>query len=148
MEHLKRAGILLAVLLIGFIALQLMPSPDSLESFGFYDKTGNAAKWSSLQPLFNDTSACNDCHQEKYKTWTEAAHGVVSCENCHGPAAAHVQSTEVNLLVVTSREACGICHGELISRPDGFPQVDLAIHGGTADCTACHNPHKPGFEIN
>lgn len=148
MEHLKRASILLAALLIGFIALQLMPSPASLASFGFYDKKDYSAKWAGLEPLFNDTSACNDCHQEKYSLWTASAHGAVSCENCHGPAAAHVQSSDVKLIVVTSREACGVCHGEILSRPKDFPQVDLGTHGGTADCTACHNPHNPGFDIN
>lgn len=147
MEHLKRAGILLAVLLIGFIALQLMPSPGSLESLGFYDKRGDTSRWSSLEPLYNDTAACQDCHQDNYNTWQQSAHGIVSCENCHGPAAPHVQSN-AKLIVVTSREACGICHDKSISKPVNFPQVDLESHGGTTDCTTCHNPHNPVIEVN
>ncbi|MFZ2301293.1 MAG: c-type cytochrome [Gallionella sp.] len=47
------------------------------------------------------------------------------------------------------RILCTNCHEKMIGRPlrgkdeGGVPQVVIEGHGGTAQCTSCHNPHSP-----
>ncbi|MDO8464644.1 MAG: c-type cytochrome [Gallionella sp.] len=47
------------------------------------------------------------------------------------------------------RILCTNCHEKMIGRPlrgkdeGGVPQVVIEGHGGTAQCTTCHNPHSP-----
>ncbi len=145
MKHLVRAGaLLLAVLILVFIGLRVMPAPAFLEEFGFHPKdTGeNVEEWAGLPVQYAQSSACLDCHQDKYSMWEKSNHSTVSCENCHGPARAHLE-TKARPVVDTSRELCGLCHARLVSRRDAFPQVDLKEHGGQADCATCHDPHDP-----
>lgn len=87
-------------------------------------------------------STCLDCHQDKYKLWQQGSHNTVNCENCHGPARPHLETRE-HLVVDTSRELCGTCHARLISRPAGFPQVNMEEMGEQAECTTCHDAHTP-----
>ena len=74
--------------------------------------------------------------------WEKADHRTVSCENCHGPARAHLE-IKARLVVDTSRELCGTCHAKLVSRPSDFPQVDMEEMGEHAECVTCHDPHDP-----
>lgn len=153
MKHLIRAGALLAMLVIVFVLLILMPAPAVLEPYGFY--RGGSDKdvevWANKPMQYAISSVCGDCHQDKYGIWEESKHSSVSCENCHGPAMVHVVETSDNLavetgadlIVDTSRELCGLCHGVLFSRPSDFPQIDLEEHGEQAECITCHNPHGP-----
>ncbi|MDD2657943.1 MAG: cytochrome c, partial [Candidatus Pacebacteria bacterium] len=47
------------------------------------------------------------------------------------------------------RILCTNCHEKMVGRPlrgkdeVGVPQVVIEGHGGTAQCTSCHNPHSP-----
>lgn len=47
------------------------------------------------------------------------------------------------------RILCTNCHEKTVGRPlrgkdaGGVPQVVIDGHGGTAQCTSCHNPHSP-----
>ncbi|MHC4160194.1 MAG: hypothetical protein ACYSSO_14070 [Planctomycetota bacterium] len=142
MKHLTRAGALLAILITVFLLLKLMPTPTFLEQYGFRQSEDNAKEWSSLSPLYADSSRCSECHQDKHSVWMESKHSTVSCENCHGPATAHIE-TNASLIIVASRESCGLCHDQLLSKPSDFPQIDLDEHGGQLECITCHNPHDP-----
>lgn len=145
MTHLKRAGALLAVVLIFvFIGLRMIPVPEFLNDFGFHPRQNdeNREQWASLPVQYVSTSLCADCHQEEFDMWIKTDHSTVSCENCHGPAAAHVE-TMARPIVDTSRELCGVCHARLVSRPANFPQVDMAEMGKDQECVTCHNPHEP-----
>ena len=102
----------------------------------------DAAQWSALPMKYADPSECKDCHSKEYKTWSGSAHRTSSCENCHGPGKAHMETREL-LVVNTSRELCGQCHSKITARPKNFPQVDLTMHGGQSACVDCHNPHNP-----
>ncbi|MFQ5593366.1 MAG: cytochrome c3 family protein [Anaerolineae bacterium] len=89
-----------------------------------------------------DPAECSRCHPEKFSQWGRSRHYVNSCENCHGPARAHLQ-TGAQLAVETSPDLCKGCHGMLASRPGDFPQVDSQQHAGGWTCVSCHNPHQP-----
>jgi hypothetical protein len=145
MKHLVRAGIILLVLLgFIFIGLRVMPIPEFLAEYGFHprDSEANMEKWASLPVQFASSDICVDCHQDKYSMWEKGNHRKVSCENCHGPARAHLE-TGARPTVDTSRELCGVCHAKLVSRPSDFPQVDMEEMGGQVGCITCHDPHEP-----
>ena len=68
----------------------------------------------------------------------------VSCEVCHGPAAAHVEDpVSVSPAVSRGRDLCQLCHGYDPARPTGFPQIEPAVHNPLQPCITCHSPHAP-----
>lgn len=132
---------------IGFVAIFLgVRSTSAFEWFGFYRERHNVEEWASLPIHYLTSSQCNNCHQYEYQVWEQSKHSTVDCETCHGPAEAHLEG-EASLVMDTSREFCGLCHNELLSRPNGFPQVDLDTHGGEAECVTCHDRHNPGVAV-
>lgn len=142
MTHLIRAGLLLVAFVAGFAAMRMIAPPAFLVDLGFHQVTeSNAAEWAAHPALFADTADCQTCHEDVFAVRQAGNHAGVSCENCHGPATAHVQEG-ARVFILTSREACGACHDEVVGRPSGFPQVDLADHGVGAECITCHSPHK------
>ncbi len=146
MKHLARAGgVLAAVLVVVFIVPRVMPVPAALTSYGFHQRNqvANAEQWASLSVQFANPSVCVDCHKGQYGMWEKGNHRSVSCENCHGPSIPHLTDRAVRPNVDTSRELCGVCHAKLISRPAGFPQVDMEEMGGQEECVTCHDPHEP-----
>ncbi len=145
MTHLIRAGaILSAILLFIFIGLRVMPVPTFLAAYGFHpEKTEeNIEEWASLPIQYAQSSVCLDCHKDKHSIWEKGNHKTVNCENCHGPARAHLETGAPEVLD-TSRGLCGLCHARLVSRPSDFPQVDMGEMGGDAECITCHDPHDP-----
>ncbi len=121
-----------------------MPVPAFLADYGFHPKNieENTEEWTSLPIQYVSSSICVDCHQDKYSLWAIGTHRTVSCENCHGPAEAHLETGAPEVLD-TSRGLCGLCHAQLISRPSDFPQVDMEEMGEDAECITCHDPHDP-----
>jgi len=145
MDHLFRIGVLLsAVLVIVFVVLRAIPYPAFLADYGFQPKNieENIEEWSNLPVQYTGSAVCLDCHQDKYTLWEKSYHKTVTCENCHGPAGAHLESGALPV-VDTSREFCALCHAKLVSRPSSFPQVDMEEMGGDEDCATCHDPHDP-----
>ncbi len=149
MKHLVRAGALLLVLsLFAFVGLRVIPTPAFLAEYGFHpkDTQENTEKWASLPIQYVSSSICINCHQDEYSLWEAGTHRTVGCENCHGPARAHVETGTPEVLDA-SRELCGLCHARLVSRPSNFPQVDMEEMGGNGQCITCHNPHEPRVGI-
>ncbi|MBI4283760.1 MAG: hypothetical protein HY663_04750 [Chloroflexi bacterium] len=145
MRHLARGGaLLLTVLLLVFVGPRMVPVPAVLTDFGFHSRNTNenAQAWAALPTEYVGPSVCVDCHQNEYNLREKGKHRAVSCENCHGPARAHV-TTGAPEVLNTSRSLCGVCHARLVSRPSSFPQVDMEKMGGDAECITCHNPHEP-----
>jgi len=117
-----------------------------------------AASWSSKAiPKPDDyigSEICATCHQDEAKSFATnahtklvAEHGVkdVSCEDCHGPAKAHVESggnasTLFRFTKATSKEVdekCLACH------VGNHPNSTRSSHGaGLVGCTNCHSIHK------
>lgn len=140
MRHLTRVGQILAAIVVVFALLKLMPMPASLQSYGFYKGEDNRDEWASLPVQYVESSRCSQCHQAKYESLIQGRHSTVSCETCHGPGTAHIE-TLAKPEVDGSRQLCGLCHDQLLARPGNFPQVDLSGHGGQAACFTCHDPH-------
>ncbi len=132
----------MAVLLVVFVLLRLMPTPEVLEPYGFYRGRSDEGEWASRPMQYADPVRCNECHQDRHDIWAKSAHSTVSCENCHGPGETHVEG-KASLVVDTSRESCEVCHARLLARPSDFPQVDLEQHGEQSTCITCHKPHNP-----
>ena len=92
-------------------------------------------------------ATCRECHEEEFHTKL-GRHSTarIGCENCHGPAAAHVANKDDKAATPPKhrdREFCLGCHGFVASRPNGFPQVDGQKHKPGKRCVSCHDPHDP-----
>ncbi|MEE8412976.1 MAG: hypothetical protein V3R96_00325, partial [Dehalococcoidales bacterium] len=109
------------VLISVFILPRVIPIPAFLDDFGFHKMKAeeNTEAWASLPVQYVGASACSTCHQDKYNLWLIGTHRTVNCENCHGPAKAHIETGAPEVLD-TSRELCSLCHAELFSRPGNF----------------------------
>lgn len=135
------------------------------------DKAGNPmptqyniqdGSWSNYNPGKVTPYKCGPCHMTNYSkegnqdgnagmigTWT--ADGI-QCEECHGPASAHIIDPKANTLKVDkSAEACGKCHirgsSEKIPAGKGFiqhhEQFNELLAGAHKElsCSECHDPH-------
>ncbi|MDO8749738.1 MAG: cytochrome c3 family protein [Dehalococcoidia bacterium] len=141
MRHLARAGIVLGLFIAGIIIARQVLTPDSFGQFGYY-RGDNVAEWAGLPLTFSETALCAECHSPKYTQWSSSAHAGVSCENCHGPAVAHIEKKQP-LTVNRASSLCLTCHERLLSRPSSFPQVISTQHNPGVSCATCHNPHNP-----
>ena len=88
--------------------------------------------------------ACAACHEEEYSVKKEGYHRNISCETCHGPAAAHLANPiEIKPPAPRDRLFCPKCHAYNLSRPKGFPQITPITHNPLKPCITCHEPHDP-----
>lgn len=89
--------------------------------------------------------ACVECHTEEGELRAASYHRTLSCEVCHGPAAAHAEDPGAMTPRVprTRGEACLYCHEYLPARPTGFPQIVERLHNPMRSCVECHDPHDP-----
>jgi len=88
--------------------------------------------------------ACAECHDEEVAKKNSSYHRTLSCETCHGPAAAHASGEEEDNPVLPSGNGlCLSCHRYLASRPTGFPQIIEERHEPAKLCHTCHDPHDP-----
>lgn len=108
---------------------------------GFYQEA-NTEEWANLAAKLVAPSQCQACHPSTYAGWAASGHRTVNCQNCHGPAAEHIQGRG-KPLIENSQELCGFCHSKVTGRPADFPQVGLTEHAGQSACITCHRPHGP-----
>jgi len=141
--HIKRLIFLAAFLILSLVVLRMVFIPKTFWEFGFY--RGDSIAENANKPIiFAGSSACKDCHEEKYKIWLDFRHKTVICETCHGPAIKHSENPmEIKPTKPGKREFCLYCHGKNISKPKSFPVVDGNIHNPGINCFECHNPHNP-----
>lgn len=143
-EQLKRLGVIVGLFLV-VVVTRFFLLPESWISA----KPHQAAKVEremQKAPHYAGMATCRECHQEEYQAKLGGFHRTIGCENCHGPAAAHVANKDDKSAVPPKhreREFCLGCHGFLASRPNGFPQVDGEKHNPRKKCVSCHDPHDP-----
>ncbi len=145
--HLKRAFIILIVVIIGFIYVRSLIVPGSFGQYGWY-RGDSVPEIMNLTVEYAGSASCSDknCHQAIYSIWADSRHKTVNCETCHGTSEEHVINTRVMPVPANdSRDFCGKCHYKRAARPVDFPQVDPETHGENLKCAYCHNPHKPWF---
>jgi len=103
-----------------------------------------------------DGSACADCHQSQVDKYTKTMHAAaeVGCENCHGPAAAHLaiepgaddyeQLKSATQDISHGAGVCGQCHDEYNEweksrhsdgQPYGYREVAAPL---LLQCSRCH----------
>lgn len=149
-KHLTRAGLLLAAAVIAFVLLRaaILQGVFTLDDFALRPPNREADQrgWMSLPAVYADSSSCAgaDCHGDIYQAWATSAHGTVACENCHGPAQAHVEDATTKVMSDTSPQLCETCHAQLAARPSAFPQIEPTQHYPESACPSCHLPHRPG----
>lgn len=91
---------------------------------------------------------CGECHGAEVKTRSEDLHGIIPCENCHGPALNHPDNPE-KLTIDRTRELCLRCHTSLpytTSERKRIPGIDPKEHNQGLECVMCHDPHNPRLE--
>ncbi|PWB69225.1 hypothetical protein C3F09_10460 [candidate division GN15 bacterium] len=136
-------GILFAAAIIGLVVLRAIFVPPTFGEHGHY-RAAAVDEISQLPESYAGIKACMDCHSDVYDLKQASVHKGLSCETCHGAAAAHAADPEAAKPVVpTGRNLCLTCHGYLDSRPSGFPQIISATHNPAKPCMSCHNPHSP-----
>ena len=143
-EQMKRLGIIV-LLFVVIVITRFFLLPESWISA----KPHQAAKVvrEMAKPVqYAGMATCRECHADEYNTKLGGHHRTIGCENCHGPAAAHVASKDDKAATPPKhrdREFCLVCHGFVASRPNGFPQVDGQKHNVKKRCVSCHDPHDP-----
>lgn len=131
------------VLLVGGAGAIYILLPASLTSTKLHRELTVTAE--TEKPIrFAGSTLCGDCHQIEYEKKIVGYHKSLSCETCHGAAAAHVDDPmAATPFVPREREVCPVCHEYDPSRPTGFPQINPTIHNPLQSCANCHNPHDP-----
>ena len=143
-EQITRLAVVIAVLLGGLIVLRQFVIPPRLRETGFHRESA-VRREAERDVRFAGAPVCGECHDDVMAAKAEGHHRNLSCETCHGPAAAHTEDpTEVAPPdIPRSREECALCHTYDPSRPTGFPQINPVVHNPLKPCMTCHDPHSP-----
>lgn len=141
-DDTQKATLLLVVL--GAAVLVVGAATSSLYAqYGFHPEA-NAQAWADRPPGYADSVACAECHAVEQVTLRASRHESVSCEGCHGPAAAHASASPAASVHVSSPAdgMCATCHERVIGRPASFPQLDPGTHYDPVPCLRCHDTHS------
>jgi DmsE family decaheme c-type cytochrome len=102
------------------------------------------------------SESCKVCHEDVYKSWEIGAHwkqtlkegGIAKhgCEDCHGPAAAHVADpTDTSTLFLFEKASAKDINARCLTCHAGGPQHMNALNSEHAkndvSCTSCHSQH-------
>jgi predicted CXXCH cytochrome family protein len=113
-------------------------------TYAFY-RTSAVEEAKSVKVKYRGAQYCSNCHAQRYETWSTSLHGVVKCENCHGPAIDHPVKPP-KLTIDRSRTLCLRCHALLPYEASGrvnIRGIDPDKHYMGVPCATCHNPHHP-----
>ncbi len=142
-DQVKRLPVLIVILIALFIPVRQLLIPNDFGTLGHY-RASALEEAASQEVLFAGHEACLECHDDVAALKNQGYHRDVSCETCHGPAAAHTEDPgSSELRAPRERGGCPWCHEYLVSRPTGFPQILAAAHNPMKPCISCHNPHDP-----
>lgn len=144
-EQITRLGAVVLAILVSVLLLRFVVLPADMFSAKPHQEA-KVAREMAKPVHYAGMMTCRECHAEEFEAKLKAQHRTIGCENCHGPAAAHVANKEDTAAMPPKhrdREFCLGCHGFLASRPNGFPQVDGKTHKPGKRCVSCHDPHDP-----
>jgi hypothetical protein len=142
-DQVVRLSILFIVAIIIPFLLREILIPSDFGIYGHY-RASAVDEIISQEIRYAGGEVCFECHDDVVEIKNEGYHRNVSCEVCHGPAAAHVEDDEaIELRIPRDRGYCPLCHEYLPSRPTGFPQILAATHNPRKNCVSCHDPHDP-----
>jgi hypothetical protein len=141
-DQVVRLGILLVVSVAILILARNRFVPESFGETGHY-RADAVAAIAGQEIQYGGWQLCEECHDE-VEVKRRSYHRNLSCEVCHGPAAAHSEDEEAPIVIPRQRgEVCLYCHDYLPSRPTGFPQIIERLHNPLDPCIDCHDPHDP-----
>ena len=143
-DQVLRLALLIAVAVAVLVAIRVRFVPESFGEIGHY--RAEAVEIAANLPIqYAGWRVCVDCHDEESEIKSRSYHRALSCEVCHGPAAAHSEDYESQRPLIPRQrgDACLACHEYLASRPTGFPQIVEPLHNPLQPCVGCHDPHDP-----
>ena len=121
--------------------------------YSFHRKS-NEGEWKAQPIKYGVTGKqklheyCRECHGNEVKVRSEDLHGIIPCEDCHGPALNHPENPQ-KLTIDRNRELCLRCHTSLpytTSERKRIPGINPKEHNGDLECVLCHDPHNPRLE--
>lgn len=143
--------VICAVLLVLAVRAMVVPEDFGIHErgymYGWYRK-GNEEEWKGVTVKYRTAAYCRGCHAEKAASIGRSPHGIIDCENCHGPAMEHPEGPS-NLHIDTRRLLCLRCHASLPYPTSGRSKIrgiNPDTHHREAECTLCHDPHSPNLE--
>jgi cytochrome c553 len=161
-RHIVRLVFLMAIIgVVGYGAKRYFTAYSFYE-YGHY-RGDSVAEIAADKPKYKGAAYCESCHTQQFAEWSKGVHNsldhgkVVKCETCHGAAGGrdtrgmfeHVavgtdHPSGLNLVVpAETTKLCTLCHERIVGRPTQQPQIVVAEHAGTQQCTVCHNAHSP-----
>jgi len=142
-QQVPRLLAVFAVVIVALIVARRTLTPPSFGEVGHYRAV--AVDSIAARPLkYAGRRACAACHPPVVELHAGGNHAGVSCEVCHGPAAAHVAAPlDTKPAIARDRALCERCHAFNPSRPLGFAQIDTVVHNPRLPCIGCHRPHAP-----
>ena len=142
-EQVRRLGIVIAIVVGAVVAARFYVIPRTLLATDLH-WTAAMDRQKAVPVRFAGAVACADCHSDVADKKGASFHRNLSCEGCHGPAAAHAEDPSSGTpTVARDRKLCPTCHEYDRSRPTGFAQVNVTAHNPLKACVSCHNPHDP-----
>ena len=165
-RHIVRLVLLLVAVGAVISAAIIFFTPASFYQYGHY-RGDSVAEIASDKPKYKGPEYCESCHAARFAEWSKGVHNksdigkVVKCEVCHGAAGEREargmythsatgpdHPNNLKLVVPTdARKLCTLCHEKMPGRPAQQPQIVVASHAGTQQCTVCHNPHSPKLNL-
>lgn len=110
-----------------------------------FHRAGNVGEWQAFPVKYRGTEVCAECHAEQGEALAASGHGIIQCENCHGPGTDHPETENPQSVTIDrSRALCLRCHADLGYPAGGrinIPAIDSGEHHADKECAACHNPH-------
>ena len=149
-QAVVRIGFILICIVVAFAFVRQLFVPASFGEFGRYRGASVSEVASrSITYAGGGNNVCAQCHQDKVQALSQAQHGTMDCQTCHGPAAKHIKKpADQSLAIQGSVELCGACHRDIAGRTDGqIATVRLEMHSGGVDCIRCHDPHQPWAKL-
>ncbi len=138
------------------LSSQTLPLPTTLVIAGMV--LIGAASTLAVAKVSSDyvgSETCAECHDETATAFLMSTHGRAdleawgvgqTCENCHGPGAAHAEEGDPDLIRIfselspeSSAEACLSCH----NGPELAYWKGSTHQTAKSTCTSCHSAHQP-----
>jgi DmsE family decaheme c-type cytochrome len=140
------------------VGLLLCFPPGIAYASGAGRQAGSHATAASGTADYVGNDVCATCHADKAKKLASNPHGKLAlthggqgatCESCHGPGRAHVESggDATKILQLTKASAKVVDQTCLACHAGEHPDFERSPHGkGGIGCTSCHSVHKAETE--